>query len=336
MSADPSVQVADDVMEHLLSTYLLRAALQLGVPDAVADEPLPVAEIARRTDTDPGTLARLLTAMSACGFIQYAGDGRYQHNPVSRELMSTAKGCLLNDVVTDEKLWEAWGNLADGVRTGKSPFATTHGVDFYAYLATRPERLSEFHDGLGAVLEETPELLKHLDLRGVSRIVDVGGGRGYLLRDILVAHPGVRGVLFDLPETLEAAVPELRSGPLADRCEIVAGDARIAMPTGADAYLLSFVLHNWDDDTCVRILSQCAEAGRPGARVIALDMLLDSDEHSSSWQALNDLDMFVRFGGGERHESQFADLFEQAGLAYTGSAPIASALCHVIEAEIRR
>ncbi|SDP97304.1 O-methyltransferase [Actinopolyspora xinjiangensis] len=121
-------------------------------------------------------------------------------------------------------------------------------------------------------------------------------GRGKHLREILRRRGDVRGVLFDTESVVVDAVEELRSGELSDRCEIVSGDAREAVPEEGDAYLLSAVLHNWNDETCVRILSRYARAAWPGARILIFEVLLDEAGEWSMMEAVSDLGMFVLFG----------------------------------------
>jgi C-methyltransferase len=324
-----------DAMALLFGSHLLRAALKLGLPDAVGDEPVPVGELARRTGTDPPALHRLMCALGDIGVFRPAGGDQFAHTPVSRLLRSCEAGQLLGQGAVMDSMWQAWSDLAGGVRTGQSPFQARHGTDFYSHLREQdPEESERFHAAMGEATEGDnagviDALDLALDLATVTRVVDVGGGQGGLLRDVLARHPHLHGVLFDTDTVVPNAVPELRTGELASRCEIVAGDARKSVPDGADVYLLRLVLHNWDDDSSADILSSCAAAARPGARVVVIETLADDNPYSSI-AGLIDIGMFVLFGGRERTEADFAGLFARAGLDHVGTTPTPS--LHLITA----
>ncbi|GGM36360.1 methyltransferase [Longimycelium tulufanense] len=327
---EPSSQDVGDAIEkimvHLFSAQLLRAGLKLGLPDAFGDDPVAPDQLARRVGADPAVLHRLLRALASIGVFQATTAGRYTHSPLSRILQSSDAGLLLGQAATVDALWQAWSSLDTAVRSGDGPFRALHGTDFYTYLSEYdPEQSATFHAAMNeATALDNDDVVGALDLTAVSRLVDVGGGQGGLLRDLLRHNRHLQGVLFDTESVVGNAVPELSSGELADRCEIVAGDARETVPAGAEAYLLRLVLHNWDDESCVRILAACARAARPGARVFVVETVLPADRLPSATEAMMDMGMFVTFGSGERTEAEFAKLFDRAGLAYVGLTPTPS------------
>ncbi|MBB5159514.1 methyltransferase [Saccharopolyspora phatthalungensis] len=320
------------LMTYACAAHVLRAAMQLGLPDAVGDDSVSVQELARRTDSHPAILQRLLRALSAIGVFRPVGENEYEQNAASDLLRSGRVGQLIVQALTEESFWQAWNRLADGVRNGDCPFVTLHELDFYGFLSRHEDKREAFHAAMNDPNEpaRNDELINALDLTGVKRVVDVGGSEGSLLRDLLRSHPHIGGVLFDTEEVVAHALADLRCGELADRCEIVSGDARESVPPAGDLYLLRGVLHNWDDETCVRILSRCAEAAGPGARVVVLELLLDDTGRLSAAEAMIDLHMFVLLGARERAEDDFAKLFERAGLTYTGATP--TSYLHLIEA----
>lgn len=330
MTADP----VEQAMVHLFSSHLLRAAMKLGLPDVIGDEPMPVEEIARRTATRPDALRRLLRALSTVHIFRDMGGSRFAHTPVSRTLRSSDAGQLIGQAVTDEDMWAAWAGLGDAIRTDECPFTMVHGESFYSRLGSASSAQAQaFH----AAMQETTDpdngdLLDVLDLSEAKRIVDVGGGRGGLLRDILRHNEHLHGVLFDIESVVGDPVPQLLSGDLSGRCDVVAGDARESVPADADVYVLRYVLHNWDDEACVRILSRCVEAARPGTRVVVIERLLAEDGTMSALDAMADMGMFVTFGSRERGESDFVRLFERAGLTYRGATPLSS--LYLLEAAV--
>lgn len=312
--------------------YLLRTALDLRLPDLVGEEPASVAELAQTAGLNADLTHRLFRALSVAGVFRRTGPDTYAHNEFSLLLRADsgdAAAAVVNTFLKPDWTWQVWASLTDGVRTGTSPFSSVHGNDFYTFLGRSPEVAENFGRTMTLTLGDTnPAVADAADLDGVHHVVDVGGGQGTLLREVLRRHPEMRGTLFDIEAALAEVDPELRTGALAGRCAIVTGDARESVPA-ADAYLLRMVLHNWDDDTCVRMLSRCAEAGNPGARVFVVEMLRTDEEHS--FVPLMDLQMFLLVGGKERDEQEFAALFERAGLRFRGVRATSTAL-HVVEA----
>ncbi|MGH4002358.1 MAG: methyltransferase, partial [Pseudonocardiaceae bacterium] len=163
-----------------------------------------------------------------------------------------------------------------------------------------------------------------LDLSGVEIFCDVGGGHGSLVRSLLEANPATKAVLYDRPHAINAALAQLREGPLADRCELVIGDCLASVPS-ADLYVLRQVLHMWTDERCLQVLSNCVRAARPKARVVLLEQLI-ADPPERPWDALMDLHMLLVMGGWERTAEQYADLFRRAGLEYAGVTPTGTPL----------
>lgn len=316
---------------HLFSGYLLRSALAVQLPDHLGAEPTSVTELARRTGTEPARLRQLLRTLSTLGYFRPAGQDRYEHTELSTAL-STAP---MRTFIDNDWIWPLWEQLPDALRTGRVPFPELHGKNFYDYLDEDAPELSE---GFNASMTNGPgssndAVSSALDLSTANTVVDVGGGEGTLLRDLLIRNPHLRGVLFDMESALKQADEQLRTGSLSDRCELVVGDVRESAPT-ADAYVLRMILHNWEDESCVRMLSSLARAARPGARVHVVELLLPEDEATDATTAMMDMMMFMLFGSGERTASQYADLFAQAGLTYVGHTPTSSSFS-IIEARVR-
>ena len=159
-----------------------------------------------------------------------------------------------------------------------------------------------------------------IDIGGDLRVVDVGGGYGQLITTLLLAHPRLHGVLFDLPHAIEPAT--VRLAQLSSRCELVSGSFFDALPAGADVYLLKSVLHDWDDAHCLRILRRCHEAmvARPGARLFVIERLAPECFAATSRDraiARSDLNMLVSLGGRERCEREYCALLSDAALRAT-------------------
>ena len=214
-------------------------------------------------------------------------------------------------------LWPAWGRLAESVRTGTSDRLRTTGTDDFGHLERDPEAAAVFNR---AMVELTrlvaQEVTRLVDFSKMARIVDVGGGYGELLAAILVAHPGLHGVLFDLPHAIDAASAPLAQAGVAARCELVAGSFFDSVPAGADAYLLKSVLHNWDDERCALILRNCRRATHSRSRLLVVERVMPEQIRPAPRDraiARSDLNMLVARSGRERTEAAYRSLLGSAG-----------------------
>jgi predicted O-methyltransferase YrrM len=204
------------------------------------------------------------------------------------------------------------------VRTGETAFSKAHGVEIFDYLATHEEDARLFNNTMSqgsAVLAE--EIVAGYDFGRFQTIVDVGGGHGLLLARLLEAVPGARGVLFDLPEVIEGARAALAARGLADRCALVGGSFFDAVPAG-EGYIMKWILHDWDDAACRRILRNIRSVIPHGGRVVVVDRLIPdrvTDDASIRVNLLMDLTMLMTHKGRERTENEFRQMFEQTGFA---------------------
>jgi SAM-dependent methyltransferase len=214
--------------------------------------------------------------------------------------------------------------LLDGIRSGQSPFEQAHGVGSWGYMAAHPELGTTFNEFMTRLTAGRHEaLLAAYDFGGIGTLVDVGGGSGATLAAVLRAHPGMRAILFDLPQGLGDAAAVLAAAGVADRCGIVEGDFFAAVPPGGDAYILSRILHDWDDARAGAILRSCHRAMGPGGRLLVLESVLPPPPaRLPPAVAFLDLDMHVMEGGRERTEADFAALFATTGFELTRMVPL--------------
>lgn len=328
---------AASALIHLHSQHFVHATVELDLPDQVADSGSTATEIAERIGADPAAVRRLLRTLSAIGIFQAGAGDTFAHTPGSAALRSSSPATsLLDTFVRNEQVTRMWEQLPAALRSGRSAFDEAAGKPFYDYIDQDDPALAEsFNAAMTNNLGSTNgAVVEALDLRSVTDLVDVGGGQGTLLRDVLRADPHLRGRLFDIEHALSDVDPELRSGPLAERCEIVEGDAREAVPAGSDAYVLRTILHNWDDESCVRMLQAIARDAKPGARVLVVELVLPESGQVSVLEAMFDMMMFATFGACERTETEYAALFEQAGLEHVGVIPTSSQFS-IVEAAVR-
>lgn len=335
-TGDP-LEALSPVLVHLYSGYLIRTLFELGLADQVEAAGTAVDALAERVQAEPRSLRKLLHALSSIGIFQPSGQDCFAHTAASTMLRSENGGsAMLEAFARSEWAARTWEHLPEAVRSGQAAFPKAMGKPFYDYLnQDDPDSAAAFNAAMTQGIGSTNDaVVEALDLSSTTDIVDVGGGQGTLLRDILHANPQLRGTLFDIGHALTDVDQQLRSGALAERCEIEEGDARVAVPSGADAYVFRMILHNWDDDSCVRLLRSCAHNAKSGARVLVAEVVLPQDGAVSEFTAMFDMQMFVLFGSNERTAAEYAALFERAGLDYVGVTETSSVL-GIVEARVR-
>ncbi len=290
-----------DIMRGTLATRSLALVADLRVAEALADGPRPVEDVAREVGADPDTLHRILRALASDGVFAEEEPGVFRNTDVS-EVLGRGDG------------WGDFAHLFGGVwhrtageldASGEPPFPRTFGADFWTWLAENRSERAAFDRAMGQGNERRVERLAGVEWRGDETVVDVGGGNGSLLLELLRRQPGLRGVVFDLPETTrdEAA--------FGDRCTFVAGNFFEDVPPG-DVYVLSTILHDWDDESAAAILRTIRASAPADARVLLLEAVLPpgNEEHGAKWL---DLLMLALFGGRERDEAQWRALLSGAG-----------------------
>lgn len=306
-----------ELLRGHVHVQLLHVAARLGIADLVKNRPRTVEELAQETGAHPATLKRVLRVLVQLGvFVQDPGGG-ISASPAGRFLEQGRPGSIreLALLVGSPFHWEAWGSLHQSVMSGKSGIESAYGQPLYEYLKDRPEEAARFFGSSQGLLEAMmPLILKAHDFSRYPTVVDVGGGEGAFLAAVLRAHPGLRGVLFDLPEVVERARAIREDPEVAARCERVGGSFLEKVPPGGDVYCLVTVLQDWDDDTVTRILANCRAAMSAQARLLILTPLYQEGLS----EALRDLDMLVFSPSGRlRTEQEFKELLAAAGLRWS-------------------
>lgn len=290
----------------ILAAQAIHVASKLRIPDLLASGPKTIAELASKCGAHPPTLERLLRALASLEMFAPTPDGRFRNTPLTEVLrtdhpQSRRDGALF---LPAPFLWRPLGELYESVRTGEPTFPVIFGQRFFEYLADHPEDASLFNSVMTQGIAAHAVLAAY-DFSRFERLVDVGGGQGALLRDILAATPSLQGVLFDLPQVV-AGASEVLKGDLGARSQIVGGNFFDSVPGGADAYLLKGVLHDWPDDDAVSILRNTRAAIRPDGTLLLIENILDSAARPAG---LIDLLMLV-IGGRERTEADFRSLLD--------------------------
>jgi hypothetical protein len=309
------------LLDGFLTTQLLYVAAKLRIADVLADGPKTTGEIAAAVDADPSALARVLRGLAAEEVLAENEDGTFSLTPVG-SCLSTLGGAAL---VRGEVYYRSAAGLLDAVLGGGVPFARVYGEPFFDHLGRHPEAQAAFEASMaGRAEQEAGDVVNVYDFAPFARLVDVGGGRGVLLASILRAVPGMRGLLVDRPAVIPAARAYLESVGLADRVDCEAGDFFHVVPGGADCYVLSRVLHDWDDDRALLILAACRRAMGPASRLVIVDAILPEQARDNPAAIRMDLHMLLLLGARERTESEFRLLLDRAGFRVEGVRPTES------------
>ena len=324
--------IVGQAMGYMYSAAL-RAVTLLGVAEQLVDGPRHPAELAELTGTNGPFLRRLLRYLATREVFREDEDGRFHLTPHADILRADAPNSIKAGVltVTSDIFWLSTGDFADAVRHGEPAFDRRYGRPFFDYLTDNPDTGVMFAEGMASFSAgENAHIIASYEFPDSGVVVDVGGGRGGLLLEALQARPDLHGLLLDQEEVVAANI--LGQLGADHRWKPVAGDFFESVPAG-DLYTIKNVLHDWNDEQCVRILRNCRDAMNPDARVLAIDAVLPPGNEAHFGKAV-DIMMLLLASGQERTRPEFEQLFQSAGLRITRVIPIAGAFSlSVIEAE---
>lgn len=313
--------------------FVVRAALQLEIPDHLDSSPKTAGQLGETLGCPPATLYRLLRALTLAGVVEEHPNQSFVLTPLGEHFRRDAPDSYRDFVlfVTDPYRFEVLGRLSESVRRGKPAFELTFGMQDFDYFGQHPELAALFQRGMTSVTARTARAIAETyPFAGSLKVTDVGGGEGQLLAEVLRRHPKVRAVLYDLPYAQEGARRHLASLGLLERCELVAGSFFDSVPPGADLYLLKHILHDWPDDKAVTILKNVRRALGPEGRVLIVDRILP-DGLAPSPAFLADINMIAFPGGRERKQAEVELLLTAAELQLTRVIPLPGPVA-VIEA----
>jgi hypothetical protein len=292
----------------------IHAAARLGIADLLGDGPRAVSELARATGSDEEALYRLLRGLAGRGLFREGPGNTFGLTPLA-ELLREDHPLSLRplSVMFGDLQYHPWGDLLYSIETGRCAYERRAGEPFFDSLAKDPAAARTFSRAMTSFLQSIPALVVEVyDFSSYERIVDVGSAHGTLMTAVLKANPSPRGVLFDLPHVVDGARQPLAAAGLADRCDFVGGDFLSAVPPGGDLYILSTILHDWNDEQSVRILQRCREAMTPRGKLILVEMVIGEGNEPFFGKWL-DLHMLVMHGGRDRTAVQYERLLRAGG-----------------------
>ncbi len=311
-----------DALTQLLLGYRysisIHVAAKLGIADLLKDGPRSCDELARASGANPGALYRMLRVLASVGVFAEDEQDRFTLTPSAGLLQSGVPGSMRSwAILIGDLWWRPWAELLYSVKTCKPAFNYVYGMGQFEYLAQNPGIAEIFNATMasGTALAATA-LISAYDFSEIKTIVDVGGGNGALIGAILKATPSMRGVLFDLPSVIEEARRVIEAEGVAGRCRLVAGNFFESVPSGGDAYILKYILHDWDDENAITILKNCHSAMKAHERLLVVEQLIPPGNEPSMTKLL-DLNMLVLLTGRERTEAEYRVLFASAAFRMT-------------------
>lgn len=335
--AEPAALPPQFAMLQMITGFWLSrtiyVAAKLGLADLVKDGPKTADELARSTGAHAPSLYRVMRALASAGIFVEDDQKRFAQTPLSDTLRSDALGSLRWMAMAElgQEHFPAWGNLMHSVKTGEIAFDNLFKQNAWDYYAQNPEDASNFNQAMKGLTEMiNVAVLSAYKFSGVNKLVDIAGGTGGLISAILNANPQMRGVLFDLPHVIAEAGPLLDAAGVRDRCETATGDFFKSVPEGGDAYVMKWIIHDWDDEKSTIILKNIHRAMNENGKLLLIEMVV-AGSNQPDLSKFIDLNMLVMTGGRERAEAEFGALLASAGFKLRRVIRTASPVC-VIEA----
>ncbi|HEX4951550.1 MAG TPA: methyltransferase [Blastocatellia bacterium] len=316
-----------------LLSQSLSVAAKLGIADLLAEKPKAVADLAAATKTNEQALYRVLRALASVGVFTETEGKVFALTPLAEPLRADVPNSVRNGVIFAgaDWHWRVWSDLEYSVRTGLPAWGHTHGAEVFDYFAIHPAESEIFNNAMTDMsVAIAPSVVAAYDFTPFATIADIAGGHGYLLSQILRAAPASKGILFDLPHVLARADIVLEQQGVSERVEKVAGDFFQAVPR-ADAYVMKYIIHDWDDARALRILRVIHQAMDDNAKLLIVETVIPEGNEPHPGK-LFDVEMLVSPGGIERTEKEFAALLAEAGFKMRRIIPAQFGLS-IVEAE---
>ena len=329
---------ASAAMLQMISGFWISRAIyiaaKLGLADHLREGHKTAEDLAAATGTHAPSLYRVLRALASVGVFAEDEKTGFRLTPLSETLRTDVRGSLraFATVELGEEHYPAWGELLHSVKTGEIAFDRAFHMPVWKFFEQNPENAKTFNDAMtGLTLAVNDAVLSSYNFSYISKIVDVGGGHGSLIASILKANPKMKGVVFDAPSVAAGAQSRIEVEGIANRCEVVAGDFFQSVPGGGDAYILKWIIHDWDDERSITILKNCYRAMTKNGKLLLVEAVVPhgSEPHFSKFI---DLNMLVMTGGRERTENEYRTLLEASGFKLTRIVPTESAMS-VVEGE---
>ena len=329
----PPVQLMQ-MLFGFAASRAIGVSAELLIADLLKDGAKNADELARQTGVHARSLYRVLRACASIGVYSEDNEKKFSLTPLAEPLLSDAPGSLraFAEMITCDWQFQTWAELPYSVKTGKPSFDKVFGKSSFDYFWSNEKAGKVFNDAMTSNSAfASVAVVNAYDFSSISKLVDVGGGHGFLLASILAKYGSLKGVLYDTPAIVAEAEKLLKEHGVTGRCETAGGDFFTSVPSGGDAYIMKHIIHDWNDEQCVTILQNCRKAMTDGGKVLVVEMIVPERNEPSPAKFL-DLQMLQLCPGCERTEKEYAELFAKAGLKLTRIIPTMSPFS-VIEGE---
>jgi hypothetical protein len=318
------------IMMQMLAGFTISrsigVAAELGIADLVKNIHKSSDELAALTNTHPRSLYRLLRALASVGILSEDTGHCFGLTPLGECLRSDHPESLraFAEMFTGDISFQMWAKLTHSIKTGQPAFDKVFGMPAFDYLFSHEKEGKIFNDAMNSLsFGSSIAVLGSYDFSGIKKLVDIGGGLGFLLAVILKKYSAMKGILFDIEPVLESAKALLQEHGVWDRCQIIGGDFFESVPAGGDAYILKNIIHDWNDEQCTAILNNCRKGIASGGKVLVVEMVVPEGSEPSI-SKLSDLQMMAILPGQERTENEYRNLFSKTGFGLTTIVPTAS------------
>ncbi len=336
----PPVEILGRMIGAFALSQAIYVAAKLSIADRLRAGPKNASQLARESGTHPRALYRVLRALGSAGVFRELDGEHFALTPVSEMLRADVPGSLRPWAIISGEEWvrRPWSGVMESVAHNTPAFEDALGVRPFEYMAAHPDAAALFDAAMTSGTQQAlGALMAACDFSRFECVVDIGGGTGTFLKGVLKAHPHVNGILFELPTVIPRAEDALEAELILGRCVLATGNFFESVPravaAGASAFVLKWILHNWDDVQALRILRNCRDAMCDDSRLLIVERLVGAPQEASEAKLL-DLNMLVIHGGGERTEAEYRALLGRAGLVIERIATVCAGLA-VIEAARR-
>jgi hypothetical protein len=320
-------------IENLWAGRAIYVAAKLGLADQLADGAKTAEQLAAATNTHAPSLYRVLRALAGIDVVREESPGQFGLTPFGAALRTNVSGSMRATAIVElgEDHYSAWENVLHAVRTGETAFDAKFGMPIWKFYEQNPENGKNFDrcmtEMTGAI---HAAILEAYDFSPFKHLIDVGGGHGALVSAVLNDYPDLRGTVFDQPYVADGARKTFADANLRQRTAAAGGDFFESVPAGADLYTMKFIIHDWDDERSVRILTNIRKAIPPHGKLLIFDTVIP-EGNEPHFGKLFDLNMLVMTGGRERTEKEFAALLRQGGFDLARVVPTESVMS-IVEA----
>lgn len=320
-----SIKLANK-LHGVIHTQLISVAAELGIADLLANGKQSVGELATATGTIESRLYRMLRVLTSIGIFAETSPRYFELTELAEPLRKDSPFSIRSLALMLGSEWHtrAWSNIRHCLESRESAFEGVYGQNLFEYFQQHPQEEAVFNETMTSQSQkQVAAISQAYDFSNAATIIDIGGGHGLLLSQILLDNPELKGILFDQQSVIQKAPVLPRAEKLEGRFRTETGSFFHRVPEGADIYILKHIIHDYDDDEAAKILRNCRDAMTPKSRILVMDIVL-TQTTATFLRSWTDLEMMVLLNGKERTADEFSNLFNSAGLKLNRIIPTRS------------